>query len=264
MNKPLSMLLTRPDFWRYYVFYGGQEQQDQHPERFAGLEESYLDQFSELDHDEDDWEPERSSGLEPSLVAKFAEFGQGAPVRFEFPLGDGGKLTLEVNLQVWMKSLTLALAGDRREYELGWWDGAHQVPFAFRWQELEQMHRHWQDHADRLPVKPVEAFLLLACFVGTARDEKDQLFARRKELRDAYDSLDVFKPTDLVTLSEQTLVVPTDCRWMHVEDLGWTFDGENGCYSFRNKADPGDEDDDLGDDHGSFPIQRFEAILQGL
>lgn len=181
----------------------------------------------------------------------------GEQVRLEIPCGFRRSVVVTITPRLW--ALELALLDDAgTQHSLGWWDDARWHPYAFRWEELEALQRHWLERPD-LSIHPSAAFLLFVFFVGHGDGERQWFDHRRAEIQDHLRALDLFTESQIDRLASHALSPPSeeDYDWYREHDLGWIFVGDYPCCSIRNPQH-------LDGCGGPFPFAEWKRVVDDL
>ncbi|MCU7723895.1 hypothetical protein ODJ79_09230 [Actinoplanes sp. KI2] len=132
-------------------------------------------------------------------------------------------------------------------HELGHWDQARWSPWCLRWEEVGAVVQRMAADADRQPIPPELAMLLLAHFVGHGAGDEERLAAGRQLMAGMFTRLGVFRDAEADRMAARLLLAAPedDYAWRRSPEHGWVFGGEYPCYSRRNA------------DHDSFPFEEW-------
>lgn len=216
MAEPIEILDT-PEFWRYYQFGD------------AALPEDLLDCYLDKEYDQ-----QHKQNLYNELT-------------LDLPLYDEFELELTVGFNYWCINLAFRNLKKNSLHQCAWWDDERWHPFAIHWDELVALYQHWNSCPETIPIKPEQAFLLLAKFVGLGQQDRKLKKKYKKELTHIYESLEIFRPKEIENLTSATLVEPPDddYDWSDDQRLGKVFGGEYPCYSIRNADHEGELNEDF-------------------
>lgn len=174
------------------------------------------------------------------------------------PCGDTQSIEIAIDAHLATANLGLRNSDSNVTAEMGWWDDVRCHPHALRWAELTALYNYWIDDPPS-EIHPNAAFILLAIFVGHGVDDHPELPNRSDTIRGHYEQLQLFSEAEIDTLTDKTLVLPSedDYNWSHDDELGWVFGGEYPCYSIRNR-----EHSDGSE--GLFPFSSWSVLMDRL